>query len=98
MGFAREYLYIEQLDGLTPWTREAIGTMVRRGVFKRGVHYFQPGGRRGRLIFKWSRVVEFIEHPVAADPQPVIEVTSSRSAASDDDVRQATEALRRMLR
>lgn len=93
----REYLYIEQLDGLTPWTREAIETMVRRGVFRRGVHYFQPGGRRGRLIFKWSKVVAFIEHQVAADPPPVIDVRRGTGDASNQHVQQATEALRRLL-
>ncbi len=92
----REYLYIEHLDGLTPWTREAIETMVRRGVFRRGVHYFQPGGRRGRIIFKWSKVVEFIEQAIAAADAPVVEHTASADA-DGSHVEHATKALRRLL-
>jgi hypothetical protein len=56
----REYLYIEQLAELTPWTPQAIRTMMARGVFKRGVHYFKPHGPLSRPIFSWAAVMEYI--------------------------------------
>lgn len=59
---AREYLYIDQLAELTPWTPASIRTMIARGVFKLGVHYFKPQGRNSRPIFLWSAVREFIEN------------------------------------
>jgi hypothetical protein len=58
---SREYLNAEQLAGVTPWSKKAIGHMVEKGVLVRGVHYFQPQGPRTPLIFKWSEIVRFIE-------------------------------------
>ena len=46
---------------MTPWSVDAIEKMVRRGVLKRNVHYFQPFGRRTQLVFKWSAIVSLIE-------------------------------------
>lgn len=57
----REYLYVEHLAELTPWTPSAIRTMMSRGRFKEGVHYFKRC--RERPVFKWSAVVELIESP-----------------------------------
>jgi len=57
----REYLYVDQLAELTPWTPDGIRTMISRGAFRQGVHFFKPGGRYGRPIFSWKAVVEFIE-------------------------------------
>ncbi len=56
----REYLYIEQLAELTPWSADAIRTMMARGKFQRGVHYFKHG-EGSRPIFSWKAVVEYIE-------------------------------------
>jgi hypothetical protein len=57
----REYLNVGQLAGLTPWSPQAISAMVKRGVLKPGLHYFQPFGRGGQLIFKWTAIVSLIE-------------------------------------
>jgi len=57
----REYLYIEQLAERTPWTNDAIRTMINRGIFKLGVHYFKPQGPKSRPIFSWEAVKIFIE-------------------------------------
>ena len=57
----REYLYIDQLAELTPWSPNSIRTMISRGIFKLGVHYFKPQGPKSRPIFSWSAVREFIE-------------------------------------
>lgn len=57
----REYLSADQLAEVTPWSVDAIAKMVKRGVLKRGVHCFQPFGRRTQLVFKWSAIVALIE-------------------------------------
>src|SRR5262245_45005240 len=57
----RPYLYIEQLAACTPWSAKAIRTMMARGTFKLGVHYFKPHGPNGRPIFSWDAIVRYIE-------------------------------------
>jgi hypothetical protein len=54
----KPYLSIHEVSLLTPWTEQAIRTMMARGVLKLGVHYFDVGRRR---VFKWTAVVDFIE-------------------------------------
>lgn len=55
----REYLSVAQLAELTPWSPQAIRTLVSRGRLRQGEHYFKPLGTR--LIFKWSAIQQFIE-------------------------------------
>src|SRR5215470_907524 len=57
----REYLTTEQLAEVGPWSVDAIDKMIRRGILRREVHYFQPFGPRTQLIFKWSAIVMLIE-------------------------------------
>lgn len=54
----KPYLSIAELAQVTPWTNQAIRTMISRGIFRRGVHYFAV---RRRPVFKWSAIVAFIE-------------------------------------
>jgi hypothetical protein len=95
----REYLYIEQIAAVTPWSPSAIETMVRRGVLQRGKHYFQPQGPRGRLIFRWSAMVEWIEHH--AQIPSVLKGSNCASPPVSGmairDVEAATKALQRLL-
>jgi len=58
----REFLYIEQLAELVPWSPQAIRTLVSRGKLKQGVHFFKPMGPTSRPIFRWSAVRDFIEN------------------------------------
>jgi len=71
----RQYLYIEQLAACTPWSPDAIRTMIARGTFKLGVHYFKPHGRNGRPIFSWDAIVRYIEQgnakPCSEDAIPL---------------------------
>ena len=61
MSAVRQYLYIEQLAARTPWSEDAIRTMIARGTFKLGVHYFKPHGPNSRPIFSWDAIVKYIE-------------------------------------
>jgi hypothetical protein len=91
----REYLSAEQLAEVTPWSISAIEKMVRRGVLKRDVHYFQPFGRRTQLVFKWSAIVALIEGKNSHD-----EDTHSQHAVGRRgkiDVEKAKAGLGRLL-
>ena len=54
----KPYLSVAELAQLTPWTDQAIRTMVSRGVLRDGVHFFYVGRRP---VFKWAAIVDFIE-------------------------------------
>lgn len=58
---SKMYLYIDQLSEVTPWSVQAIRTMVARGIFRKNIHYFQPHGPGSRTIFSWPAIVRFIE-------------------------------------
>jgi hypothetical protein len=96
---APPYLSTDQLAQLTPWTIEAINTMRKRAVLKRGVHYFQPAGKHGQVIFKWAAVVELIEgsacsqRNVVDTPQSVIALANGKII----HVEEATERANRLL-
>ena len=60
-GPRREYLYIDQLAELTPWSPQRIRGMIHEGQFVEGVHFFRPKGARTRPVFSWDAVVRYIE-------------------------------------
>jgi hypothetical protein len=98
----RPYLFVEQLASLTPWSVDAIEKMVRRGPLVRGIHYFQPTGKRGRLIFKWTAIVALIEGlPVHSEPELVVDEPRPPALRSVParaiDVEKATTDLQRLL-
>jgi hypothetical protein len=55
----KPYLSIRELSALTPWTEQAIRTMMAKGVLKEGEHFFHVGRR---TVLKWDSIVGFIEH------------------------------------
>ena len=63
----KPYLSIAELAPLTPWTDQAIRTMISRGVFREGQHFFYVGRRP---IFKWAAIVGFIEQDPPRDRAP----------------------------
>ncbi len=94
---AREYLSAAQLAALTPWSVEAIYRMMRRGVLRAGVHYYQPQGMRTQLIFKWRAIVRFIEDGGRAAAVPNGSAGTSGEKGRVLDVDNATAALQRLL-
>ncbi len=84
----REYLAAAQLAERTPWSADAIDAMVRRGILRRGAHWFQPLGARSQRVFKWSAIVAFIERRDAAalnaqgPNDGVLDVQSATEAAT----------------
>ena len=54
----KPYLSIRELSALTPWTEQAIRTMMSKGLLKEGEHFFHVGRR---TVLKWDAIVEFIE-------------------------------------
>jgi hypothetical protein len=101
MDAPKPYLSAEELAQRTPWTPNAIEKMIARGVLTRGVHFFQFGGRRSRLIFKWDAIVELIERQgVRRHGNNVVETTKPYAARMRRtlNVETATTALQRLLR
>ena len=54
----KPYLSIRELACLTPWTEQAIRTMMAKGILRDGEHFFHVGRKP---IFKWAAIVVFIE-------------------------------------
>ncbi len=54
----KPYISIRELAALTPWTEQAIRTMMAKGVLKEGEHFFHVGRR---TVLKWDSIVGFIE-------------------------------------
>jgi len=63
----KPYLSVAELAQLTPWTNQAIRTMVSRGVLREGEHYFHVGRRP---VFKWAAIVAFIERGMVRERVP----------------------------
>jgi hypothetical protein len=63
----KPYLSIAELAKLTPWTDQAIRTMISRGVLREGEHFFYVGRRP---ILKWAAIVGFIERRNVHKPVP----------------------------
>ena len=99
----RPYLSAEQLCELTPWTLDALQKLIHRGALKLGVHYFQPQGKRTRLVFKWSAIVAHLEGlPVHSEAEPVIDAPQAPTLKAVPtrrtiDVEKATTDLQRLL-
>lgn len=83
----KPYVSIAELSRLTPWSENAIRTMMSRGIFREGYHYFHV---RRRAVFKWVNLVEFIQKgdwpdgPAEADA-PVPHYRDRQEAWEDDE-------------
>src|SRR5262250_1402096 len=64
----KPYLSIRELSALTPWTEQAIRTMMAKGMLKEGEHFFHVGRR---AVLKWDSIVGFIEHGEPEEAQRV---------------------------
>jgi hypothetical protein len=53
-----EYVSIAELAKRIPYAPQTIRNLMTQGVFIRDVHYLKP---RGRVIFKWTAVREWLE-------------------------------------
>jgi len=94
---ARPYMSATQLAAVTPWTVNAIRKMVARRLLKRGVHYFQPLGRRREVVFKWSAIVGMIEQQPGVMEEADSGATLRPRRAVGMDVEQATASFERLL-
>ena len=55
---AKPYVSVRELSALTPWTEQAIRTMISKGILREGEHFFHVGRRP---VLKWDAIVAFIE-------------------------------------
>jgi hypothetical protein len=63
----KPYLSIAELAQLTPRTDQAIRTMISRGVFQEGQHFFYVGSASG---LQMAAIVGFIEQGPPSDRVP----------------------------
>jgi hypothetical protein len=54
----KDYLSIKELCKLIPYEEQTIRNLMTQGKLVQGTHYFKPNGR---LIFKWTAIVNWIE-------------------------------------
>lgn len=59
----KPYLSVAELSRLTPWTEQAIRTMISKGILRCDEHFFYVGRR---AVFKWAAIVAFIEGRISA--------------------------------
>jgi hypothetical protein len=55
---SEEFLSIADLCKRIPYAPQTIRNLMSAGVLKRNLHYMKP---RGRIMFKWSAVLAWIE-------------------------------------
>jgi len=72
----RQYLYINQLAELTPWSPQRIRGMIHEGEFVEGVHFFRPKGARTHPVFSWEAVVQYIEGRIGQKPKETFDETA----------------------
>ena len=54
----KDYLSIKELCERIPYEEQTIRNLMYQGKLVQGRHYFKPNGR---LMFKWSAIVHWIE-------------------------------------
>ena len=90
-----DYLTVQQLSERGPWSEEAILRMRSRGIFKKGTHWFQPGGPRSKIYFSWLAVQQYI----AGEPQPappnVVRLANGKEVNLDEAEAREASRLRR---
>jgi hypothetical protein len=80
----KPYVSIAELAELTPWTDQAIRTMISRGILRKGKHYFHVGRRP---VFKWAAIVAFIEQGEARERVPHYREQLSQLSLWDEDAK-----------
>jgi hypothetical protein len=58
-----EYLTVRQTAERIKYREQTVRNMMSAGVFRRGLHYYK---RRGRVLFLWSRIEEWLEEDAAS--------------------------------
>ena len=55
----REYITTREVAARLRWSRRTVREKIRTGVFRRGVHFFEPA--HTRRFWRWSSVVAWVE-------------------------------------
>jgi hypothetical protein len=67
------------------YREQTVRNMMSAGVFRRGLHYYK---RRGRVLFLWSRIEQWLEEDAASSDNPgaadsVIEENGTRNDGNE---------------
>ena len=67
------YLSVEELSRRIGYAQKTVYNWVSAGILREGEHFFRRS-RRGRLIFSWAAMQQWVEHdrPVAACRVPML--------------------------
>src|SRR5260370_38985344 len=79
-----EYLTVRQAAERIKYREQTVRNMMSAGVFRRGLHYYK---RRGRVLFLWSRIEQWLEGGDASSDNPgtADSLTEENSALNDSD-------------
>jgi hypothetical protein len=56
----KEYLDLNELTERIPFRKRAIEEFIARGVLIEGVHFRQPAGPKGKRVFFWSSIEQWL--------------------------------------
>lgn len=59
-GQPKEYLDLNELTERIPFRKRAIEEFIARGVLIEGVHFRQPAGPKGKRVFFWSAIEQWL--------------------------------------
>jgi hypothetical protein len=63
---AEEYLTVRQIAARIKYGEQTVRNMMTAGVFRRGFHYYK---RRGRVLFLWSRMEQWLREDAAGSTE-----------------------------
>ena len=59
-GQTKEYLDLNELTERIPFRKRAIEEFIAQGVLIEGVHFRQPAGPKGKRVFFWSSIEQWL--------------------------------------
>ena len=77
-----EYLTVRQAAERIKYREQTVRNMMSAGVFRRGLHYYK---RRGRVLFLWSRIEQWLEEDPASSHNHGAADTAIEETATHSD-------------
>ncbi len=56
----KEYLDLNELTERIPFQKRAIEEFIARGALVEGIHFRQPAGPKGKRVFFWSAIEQWL--------------------------------------
>jgi len=65
-----EYLTVDELSSKIKFSKQSLYNLIYKKTFIIGKHYFKPTPKK--ILFKWSEIQTWIERPLHADGQTLV--------------------------